>query len=407
MSGRLDTLPGMKRRQALIAIVLSTTVSLIAAELALRAFSPRRTYLALTDAYPAMFDASDTLPYRLRPNYSGRLASSEFDTGITINAQGYRGAAFTAQKGDARRLLVIGDSFTFGWGVNDDETYPAVVERLLLSGSPPRRVEVINAGFAACYSPDTYYLYLKNEGLALNPDAIVVGVFIGNDLDSENAFENEWLETDAGGLPVRIRNAHTQVLDHYWVPRRIPVRYRIPIASRSHVFQGMVDIWWELAPKIKAWLPGVATIVYASSQDAPEDRVPYNYRFRYAERTESVFARVKTLLRAMHRLASEKGIPIYFMVIPEQSQLAPHVYAGLPADVDKPQRELAAFFDAEGMNYLDLQPWLRERGSLRRLYIPGDGHFTVEGNRLAAERLTAYLQQEWLSHEFGGSRLRP
>ncbi|HYE86385.1 MAG TPA: hypothetical protein VEA16_08515 [Vicinamibacterales bacterium] len=387
------------RRRKLAVVAISTALSLIAAEVALRTVSPRRTFDVLAGAYPAMFNASDVMPYRLRPNYQGRLATSEFDTGIRINSLGYRGPEFAVAKGRARRILVIGDSFTFGWGVNDDETYPARLQRLLPARMGSQQVEVINAGFAACYSPDTYYLYLKNEGLALNPDAIVVGLFVGNDLDSDAAFENEWIEQDSEGLPLRIRNLNSQVIDHYLLPRPIPVRYRTPILSRSHLFQGLFDVWWELAPRLKAWVPGgIATTVYAASQaPSPEEQVPYNYRIRFADRTEKVFSRVRHLLRAMHRLAGDAGIPIYFMIIPAAVQLAPDAYAGLPADIEKPQKELARFFDREGMKYLDLLPWFRERSNGRTIYLPQDGHFSPDGNQLAAERLAEYLAQEWMT----------
>jgi hypothetical protein len=387
----------VNRARKAAAILLSTTVSLLATEVILRSFYPRRTFEVLAGAYPAMFEPSDVLPYRLRDNFGGRLATVDFDTQVHINSLGYRGKEFSPVKGEAARVLVIGDSFTFGWGVNDEDTYPARLERLLAARAPAKRVEVINAGFAACYSPDTYYLYLKTEGLALKPDLIVVGIFVGNDLDSQFAFENEWVEKDAAGLPVRIRNVDTQVVDNYLMPRRIPLRYRVPLLSRSHVFQGLFDIWWELAPAIKAWLPGgAATTVYAEAQAAGDEHVPYIYRLQYAERTEAVFARVRTLLAGMHQLAANAGIPIYFMVIPDSAQLVAGAYKGLPADMEKPQKELAGFFASNGFASLDLLPALREQAAGRALYFPHDGHWNALGNELAAEQLAALLSKEWL-----------
>ncbi len=385
----------MRRRNILLAVGLSTVLSVCAAEIGLRLFAPRRTYEVLTAAYPAMFDVSDVMPYRLRSGYTGRLSNLGFDPTIPNNSLGHRGTEFTESKSDKRRVLVIGDSFTFGWGVNDNETYPALLQEYLEARSSAA-VEVINAGFAAGYSPDTYYLYLKNEGLRLEPDAIVVGLFVGNDLDSDAAFENEWLTTDAQGLPLSIRNQHSRVVDHYLVPWPIPVRYRTPILSRLHVYQGLFDIWWELSPRLRAWLPTGTTLYAQSPSGAADDNVPYNYRLRFADRTNTVYARVKGLLAAMHKLATASGVPIYFMVIPESVQLQPGAYLGLAADMARPQKELAAFFGASNMTHLDLLPFLRERAAGSVLYFPNDGHFTVDGNRLAAERLGEFLQREWL-----------
>jgi len=380
----------------LAAVILSTTIALLAVEVLLRNFFPRRTAEVLMDFYPAMFKDSDVLPYRLRENYQGRLATTEFDTRIRINSLGYRGKEFTRDKGGALRILTIGDSFTFGWGVNDDETYAAHIERLLAERLPGRQVEVINGGFAACYSPDTYYLYLKNEGLALQPDAIVVGVFVGNDLDSPAAFENEWIETDEDGLPSRIRNVNSHVVGNRLLPRNVPVRYRTPLLSRLHVYQGLFDIWWELAPRLKAWLPGVAITVYAAQPaTSSEEGVPYIYRQTYEDRTERVFKRVFSVFAGMHRLATSAGIPLYFAIIPAHVQLVPTAYQDVPVDIGKPQRLLGEFFDSQGIKWVDLRPWFQQRAQGRDVYFPLDGHWNAVGHQLAAERIADFIWHDW------------
>ena len=99
----------MRRRNILLAVGLSTVLSVCAAEIGLRLFAPRRTYEVLTAAYPAMFDVSDVMPYRLRSGYTGRLSNLHFDTTIHINSLGHRGTEFTESKSDKRRVLVIGD----------------------------------------------------------------------------------------------------------------------------------------------------------------------------------------------------------------------------------------------------------------------------------------------------------
>jgi len=369
-------------------MLLSSVLALVVAEVVVRNFFPRRTIEVLSDFYPAMFAESGHLPYRLRPNYSGRLKQGEFDTGIRINSLGYRGGDVPADKGDALRILVAGDSFTFGWGVNDNEAYPAQLQERLAAALPGRRVEAINAGFAACYSPDTYYLYLKREGLQLSPDAIVVGLYVGNDLDNDMAFENEWTEVDSAGLPLRIQNKDTHVVGNLYMPRYVPFRYRVPILSRLHLFQAVADVWWELKPRI------MTTIVPVVHAQAPAERVPFIYRAAYAERTTQVMTRVQTLLKAMHALATRAGVPLYVVVIPEDLQMNPNALDGLPADIDKPQRLLREFFETEQIRYLDLLPWLREHAAGRQIYFPGDRHWNALGHALAAERLAEFLSTE-------------
>ena len=361
------------------AILLGSLLALVIAEVVVRNFFPRRTIEVLSGFYPAMFAESEHMPYRLRPNYSGRLKQGEFDTGIRINALGYRGDDFPADKGDALRILVAGDSFTFGWGVNDNETYPARLQERLAAALPGRRTQVINAGFAACYSPDTYYLYLKREGLQLAPDAIVIGLYVGNDLDNPMAFENEWTEVDSAGLPLRIRNKDTHVVGNVYMPRYVPFRYRVPILSRLHLFQAVADVWWELKPRI-------TTTLFAAVVD-----IPYIYRETYEERTNTVFRRVTTLLKTANAIAAAAGVPLYVVVIPEDLQMNRDRFKGLEGEIDKPQRLLREFFEAEKIRYLDLLPWLRERSAGRQIYFPGDRHWNALGHELAAERLAEFL----------------
>ncbi|HUG92600.1 MAG TPA: GDSL-type esterase/lipase family protein [Planctomycetaceae bacterium] len=80
----------------------------------------------------------------------------------------------------AYRVLAIGDSCTFGVGVDDDESWPAMLQRQFERGG--RTVEVINAGVPG-YTAYQGRRYLESEGLALRPD-VVVACFGFNDRDS-------------------------------------------------------------------------------------------------------------------------------------------------------------------------------------------------------------------------------
>ncbi|MBX7139168.1 MAG: hypothetical protein K1X83_14430 [Oligoflexia bacterium] len=75
--------------------------------------------------------------YRLKPG-SCRFATREFDTTISANALGFRSSA---EDLDSPEVIVLGDSQSFGWGVNDAETYPAILKQTLglkvLNGSMP------------------------------------------------------------------------------------------------------------------------------------------------------------------------------------------------------------------------------------------------------------------------------
>src|SRR5262249_10761680 len=77
------------------------------------------------------------------------------------------------------RVVALGDSFTQGYGVEEDAAYPRRLEALL-ARLPGRRVEVVNLGVPGT-SPRDYLAHLSDPGLAYHPDLVLVGV-MANDV---------------------------------------------------------------------------------------------------------------------------------------------------------------------------------------------------------------------------------
>lgn len=73
----------------------------------------------------------------------------------------------------ARRILVLGDSCTFGWGVPQQAAYPQQLQQLLDHRYGARRFRVINAGFPGYTSLEGLH-YLRERGLALRPEIAVI-----------------------------------------------------------------------------------------------------------------------------------------------------------------------------------------------------------------------------------------
>jgi lysophospholipase L1-like esterase len=115
--------------------------------------------------------------YRLHPGYRGRITNHvEFDHQVVINARGMRGAEPSAAQ---LRVLALGDSFTFGVGAGDDETYPARLQAYLRAAGQP--AEVWNAGAPGYGVPDEVAWY-ERWGAPLRPGVVVIAPFLGNDL---------------------------------------------------------------------------------------------------------------------------------------------------------------------------------------------------------------------------------
>ena len=65
---------------------------------------------------------------------------------VTINSEGYRGASLATLDKDSRKVLCLGDSNFFGYPLDDQQTFPAVLEAKLRQHCPSQNWRVINGG---------------------------------------------------------------------------------------------------------------------------------------------------------------------------------------------------------------------------------------------------------------------
>lgn len=167
-------------RSGLILAILTVVVCLLAAEMALRL----RTSASLLWHYPNFIQLDlraneserpqlryDTvLGWDLQPGASGLLAGRP----ISISPEGMRNHALGAKAGRGPTILALGDSYTEGFAVADDETWPAHLER-----HTGRRVL---AGGVRDYGLDQMVLKAEKLVPTLKPGVVVLA-FIASDID--------------------------------------------------------------------------------------------------------------------------------------------------------------------------------------------------------------------------------
>jgi hypothetical protein len=115
------------------------------------------------------------------------MKTGEFVTDIAINSKGLRDREYAHLKPQGtRRILCLGDSFTFGYGVQADETFAKVLERAFAADSMDDGAwEVINAGVPG--TGTAYQLaYLQLEGHNYDPDFVLLS-FCGKNDFTDNA----------------------------------------------------------------------------------------------------------------------------------------------------------------------------------------------------------------------------
>lgn len=109
-----------------------------------------------------------------------------------INKLGFRDREFDSKKSEIKRAIVLGDSFVFGQNVNSKQTFTKIAESLLGG-----KYELLNLGVVG-YGPDQSFIQLKEIGLKLKPDLIILCVFPANDFN--DLYKNELFSINSNGI---------------------------------------------------------------------------------------------------------------------------------------------------------------------------------------------------------------
>ena len=237
---------------ASLTILLMIALTSVLVEMGLRFYrgglfsEPPRRYQGLPleffkSAYPAAYDP--LLGYKPRPGAGG--SENPWGRKVTITAEGFRSNG-SAESLSGAPVLALGDSFTFGDEVNDDESWPAHLEKIL--GRP-----VLNAGVFG-YGLDQMVLRAEQLLDSITPALLIVSITPDDIFRCEFSYRYAWkpyFDIVDGELALRnvpvpepgtltpeetllqraLRGSH---LVSFLVMRLDPDRWAIPDAIRAH-----------------------------------------------------------------------------------------------------------------------------------------------------------------------------
>jgi lysophospholipase L1-like esterase len=303
------------------------------------------------------------------PGYRGRMRNpGEYDVAFATNALGLRNREVGAKRGF--RVLTLGDSFTSGYGVEQEATFVDRLERDL-------GVEIINASVGG-YEIIHQVHYYGSRGRALEPDLVLYPLYLGNDL-SRNG---EWRETADGGLSSTKRVYPVRQSREWKLPRLIgQARYALRLEREAERTE------WTPFPD---YLGLCARTLDAESLAAYEQS--------------------EDLLTALDAEVRASGARLVVALFTYRTAIEPDTrarfFASNPGyeslyDLDRPVREIRAFLEQNRIEYVDLNPALRGYyatvgAANTPLYFSRDGHFSVRGHEIVATELAAYLREHSL-----------
>lgn len=347
-------------------ICISTVISLSLVEAGLRIFYPQKTVAEIKKSALRCFEVSNVMPFGYKPNCAGQIGKAA----VRINSMGLRNRELEA--GGKKRMLLVGDSFVFGSGVEEDERVGDIIAKI---GS----MEVISAGFWGGAGPDTSYVYLRYFGLELKPDVMGIVIFPFNDI--EDLMQTNWEEDETGIKSVQ--RDDISIKDGFLTGSSFTDRLENPVFDRSHLWGlirssqvGEAQIKDKAARKIKRWLKKPAPTHGEILRTCLYGLKCYG---SWAEAVEKFRRMVKITVD----LSEKEKIKVVFFIIPASDQ----VFGSDP--------EWSAFrhvLNEEGVRYLDFFEALKDSGySKDELYF-SDGHWTALGHKIAAETAVKWFK---------------
>lgn len=147
-----------------------------------RIFLPQ--WAPMTSERAIFWQFDPTLGWRHLPAVHAPFVNRDFSVTVTINSEGLRGREYPQQRNNKKRMLVLGDSFGWGFGVNDDESFPAILEQKHPDW------EILNASVSG-YGTVQQYLYLQELIPRFKPDVVLL-LFYDNDFQDNVGRTEYW-----------------------------------------------------------------------------------------------------------------------------------------------------------------------------------------------------------------------
>lgn len=269
----------------------------------------------------------------------------------TTNRQGFRGAELGRERGPARRIACLGDSYTFGEGVGDDETWPAQLQTELVRAQPGGAFEVLNAGVNA-YDTRQAVRLLELEVLEFAPDVVLLAFFLN---DAASRAEGAWAGFEYG-KPSALHRALTV---------QQPAR---TLRAWSRLADGLADR--IVRREYLVFLGDSCSRLYA--QDSPGWQ---------AARAELVRARDLCAARGI-----AFAVVLYPLLLRRGDALASHAAYEV----------VVAHCREQGIAVLDLEPVFGDCDVDALRVHPADSHPNGQAHRLAAGAIARFLAQEGL-----------
>jgi hypothetical protein len=356
--------PAGRKRGAVnfLVVLVASTAILVVCEVVARvsklAYEPQYDQRAKVSRR----SANAELRKELIPGFDGDALGGR----VHVNSHGFRGSEVANEKpSGVTRICVVGDSWAFGWGVDQEHVVTAVMQRRLAALG--KSCEVLNFAVPG-YNLQQQEIVLREKVLGFSPDILIIAFNI-NDLEhirTGKAMVAAESETVTDPVSFRAR---------MWMLLR---RIEIFGNTHSHLFRLLDNVLRSLS-------------IQASSSDFGKSA----YFNKFYEEGSSSFVFLRDAFRRVEELANTEGFEVCVVYCPWMIHL----------NDDNPYREtfarVANVGRSNGFSTIDLFPVFLNRNVSELRISAIDGHPNSLGHEIAADSIATFLLREYDSRLAG------
>jgi len=358
----------------------------------------------------AIFACAPSLGWTGAPNFHDIFEDTNFRQELIFNSQGMHDTEHALEKAPHTfRLLMLGDSFVQAVQVGEAETAHQVLEdNLNRQLAAQSQFEVISAGVVN-WGTNQQLIYYREHGRQFQPDLVLLMFYIGNDF-ADNLPGNV--------LTIKGFNCYapySAVCDNKLTPS--PLTYapgfsriqgncspyrRVLINSLGRLYQHS-RLYQQIEPLLLANRPrevfGQKYPLAYTALYLPNTEVELEQAYQITQATLTQLRQEVEADGSQFAVALIPPWPVLQLILLSPDEQAAFLKANpqfVEADANRPNRRMAEFFNNQNTPFIDLtEPLVKYSAAHARapLYLIGEGHWTAEGNRTAADILAQWLVQ--------------
>ncbi len=347
--------------------------------------------------HPNCRSTDKTYYYKLKANSTCQSKTTQWNVTYNINSQNIREYEYPLSKAkDTYRILILGDSFVEGYGLQKAKTFPKLLESYLREGIS-KKTDVIAAGVSA-WGTISEYFYLLNQGLSFEPNLVILAFHVNDFSDNFQAFNNltpegksllnlppplnqEFISQNDSlfSLPPNNQQPDTSTLTNI----------KIFIDNNSAIYNTTQLYLKNLFHKQVDFVPGDPT-----SDPFAITRVPR------AANYESLLTQTQDVIKKMHTTLNSKKIDFIIVLIPsghtinESEWNKGRVVWGFEKNKVYPNpvyEQMIVWGEKQVIKTLNPTNDIKTASLSQKLYYSYDGHFNQQGNKVVAQILFKLL----------------